>query len=228
MERDSSTGCSCLLSQRIRCFATGCMFFTHYHTEFSQSLCKAGCYGPHFTGGETGVQGESLKPPVAKPECRLEAESQRSLCLPPWGQTTAPAAPYPTRVLSAGWRASGGLGKGAVPPPRYRGLGKVIATEMWVPLLRATLGLLLGADRVEWSRDRSSPSSPTPSPGHPWPHQCQTGCLQCSPTCGLISRLLLEPNGFGFIAHLAPVEPPRESVFPLCVCIQLSYKGQKT
>lgn len=134
----------------------------------------------------------------------------------------------PLTQLSAGWRASGGLGKGAVPPPRYRGLGKVIATEMWVPLLRATSGLLLGADRVEWSRDRSSPSSPTPSPGHPWPHQCQTGCLQCSPTCGLISRLLLEPNGFGFIAHLAPVEPPRESVFPLCVCIQLSYKGQKT
>lgn len=48
--------------------------------------------------------------------------------------------------LEGRWRA----GQKVLPSPRYVGLEKVIATEIWASLSGATSGLLLEGDRLEW------------------------------------------------------------------------------
>lgn len=48
--------------------------------------------------------------------------------------------------LEGRWRA----GQKVLHSPRYVGLEKVFATEIWASLSGATLGLLLEGDRLEW------------------------------------------------------------------------------
>lgn len=153
-----------------------------------------------------------MKPQVPRGEAGAEtgAGSERLLCLLPCGQTTAASCPQ-TYSLWA------------------RGKG-----ESWAERCHLHPGMRVSGKPLPWKRGHPCPGPPQPSAGR---RGAGVGVGDPSAPGGWSSqRLPSAPPPQGCFWNQmdldswlisAPVKPPRVC-FPLCVSIQLRYKGQKT